>query len=90
MEKVILVSEENHGMILVAANEDAAKRALLKTDWVDSYSSIYMEDRVNEFNNHFLSLEEIYGENWKEEYMKFDESQMENMGFYFQKVKIYK
>lgn len=90
MKEIILVREENHGTILAAVSEDAAKRALLETDWVDSYSSIYMEDRVNEFNNHFLSLEEIYGENWKEEYMKFDESQMENLGFYFRKVELYK
>ena len=90
MEKVILVIEENHGAILVAANEDAARRALLETDWVDNYSSIYVEDRVNEFNNHFFSLEEIYGKNWKEEYMKFDEGQMENLGFYFKEVKLYK
>jgi hypothetical protein len=90
MEKVILVVEENHGVILVATNEDAAKRALLEADWVDNYSSIYVEDRVNEFNNHFFSLEEIYGENWEEEYMKFDESQMENLGFYFRKTALYK
>lgn len=89
MKEIILVREENHGAILVAMNKDAAKRALLETDWVDNYSSIYMEDRVNEFNNHFLSLEEIYGENWKEEYMKFDEGQMENLGFYFRKVELY-
>ena len=89
MEKVILVIEENHGTILVATNENAAKRALLETAWVDNYSSIYVEDRVNEFDNHFFSLEEIYGENWEEEYMKFDESQMEKLGFYFRKVDLY-
>ena len=89
MEKVIIVNEENHGTIFVAANEEAAKRALLETDWVDNYSSIYMEDRVNEFNNHFLSLEEIYGENWQEAFMGFNAEQMENMGFYFREVEVY-
>ena len=41
---IYVVSEENHGEIIYAASEEAAKRALLETDWVGQYSDIWIEN----------------------------------------------
>ncbi len=88
MEKVILVSEENHGVILVAMNEEAAKRALLETGWVDMYTSVWIPDG-EKYDGRYEELIDLYGENWEEAYKGFSDEQMENMGFHFKEVEIY-
>lgn len=84
MENAILISEENHGTILAAMSEEAAKRALLETDWINAYTSIWMPDE-----DRYVELIDLFGENWQEAYMGFTDEQMEYMGFYFKKVKLY-
>ena len=89
MENVILISEENHGMILVAMNEESAKRALLETDWINAYTSIWMPDENEKYGGRYVELIDLFGENWQESYMGFTTGQMNDMGFYFKKVKMY-
>ena len=79
---IFIVSEENHGEIIYAATEEAAKRALIDTDWVDFGSTIWIENKEEKYGGHYMSLQELYGENWKEEFMKMDSEALENMGFY--------
>lgn len=88
--KVIIVKEDNHGFIGVAASMIAAKRFLLATDWVDAYTTLYVKERENEDGEHWFSLIDLYGENWKEAYMGFDTNLLANMGFYFREVEVYK
>lgn len=75
---VVTVYEENHGMILVAANDDAAKRALVETDWVNGGSTCDKPD-----GSDWDYLEAIYGNDWKETFLAFNREQLNNMGFYF-------
>lgn len=75
--EVVVIYEDNHGFIGVAANYKAAKQWLIRKGWVDQHSDIYNHDASK-----WESLEELYGENWKEVYMNFDKEDMENMGFY--------
>lgn len=88
--KVIIVKEDNHGFIGVAASMTAAKRFLLATDWVNAYTPLYVEEREDEDGEHWFSLIDLYGENWKETYMGFDTNLLANMGFYFREVEVYK
>lgn len=75
--EIILISEENHGIIGVAANYRAAKQWLIRAGWVDCYTEFW-----NPITNMSSPLEELYGETWKEAYMNFDKEDMEYMGFY--------
>ena len=79
---IYVVSEENHGEIIYAATEEAAKRALLETDWVKQGNDIWIENEEEKYGGHNTTLVELYGENWKEEFMKMDSDALENMGFY--------
>lgn len=79
---IYVVSEENHGEIIYAASEEAAKRALLETDWVKQHSDIWIENEEEKYGGHNATLDQLYGENWKEEFMKMDGDALERMGFY--------
>ena len=79
---IYVVSEENHGEIIYAASEEAAKRALLETDWVKQGNDIWIENEEEKYGGHNITLVELYGENWKEEFMKMNSDALENMGFY--------
>ena len=75
--EIVVIVEENHGVIGIATNYKAAKQWLIRKEWVDQYSEIY-----NHNTSKWESLEELYGENWKETFMNFDKEDMECMGFY--------
>jgi hypothetical protein len=81
--KVLIVKEECHGFIFVADSLDAVKRELLRSNWVNSGCPCW-----DEAKDDWNCLEDIYGENWKEVYMSFDEEGLENMGFYIQEVEV--
>ena len=83
MTNVILISEENHGTIGIAIDEEVAKQWLLDTEWITGYTEMWKPTLQN---RSFLC--DLYGENWKEEYMKFDAGQMENLGFYFKEIEL--
>lgn len=83
MTNVILISEDNHGTIGVATTTEAAKKWLIETGWVASYSELWMPHL-----DEAPALFDLYGEKWEEEYMKFDAEQMENLGFFFKKVEL--
>lgn len=85
---VYVVSEENHGEILYAASEDAARRALVDTDWVGRYSDIWCPDENERWGGHNMTLDELYGENWKEKFLKFSRELLENMGFYIKEYEV--
>lgn len=74
---ITVVYEECHGMILVAANDDAAKRALIETDWVNSGTACDLPD-----GSDWDCLENVYGDKWKESFLAFSREQLNNMGFH--------
>ena len=56
---IYIVSEENHGEIIYAASEEAAKRALLETDWVRQYNDIWVENKEEKYGGHNTTLMEL-------------------------------
>lgn len=87
--KVILIAEDNHGNIGVAASMTAAKRFLLATAWVTARTMLYVKERKDENGKHWFSLFDLYGENWKEAYMGFSTDLLADMGFYFCEEEVY-
>ena len=86
---VYVVTEESHGEIIYAASKEAAKRALIDTDWVRQNSDIWIENDKEEYRGHNATLVELYGENWKEEFVKLDDAALENMGFYISDYEVW-
>ena len=86
---IYVVSEENHGEIIYAASEEAAKRALLETDWVKQGNDIWIENEEEKYGGHNATLEQLYGEKWREEFMKMDSDALECMGFYIHDYEVY-
>lgn len=86
---IYIVSEDNHGEIIYAASESAAKRALIDTDWVGQYNDIWIENENEEDGGHYATLQELYGESWKEEFVKMDSDALEHMGFYINDYELY-
>lgn len=87
--KVIIIAEDSHGNIGVAASMTAAKRFLLATNWVTAYTMLYVEEREDEDGEHWFPLIDLYGENWKESYMGFSTDLLADMGFYFCEEEVY-
>lgn len=87
--KVIIISEENHGFIGVAASMTAAKRFLLASNWINAGIHIWVNDRLNEKGDHYFNLKEAYGENWEKVCMGFDTDALNELGFYFREEKVY-
>ena len=85
---IFVVSEENHGEIIYAATEEAAKRALIDTFWVKQYNDIWIKNKEEKYGGHNITLQELYGENWKEAFMKMDSDALERMGFYISEYEV--
>lgn len=78
---IYVVSEENHGEIIYAASLEAAKRALIETDWVNENMGIWLENKEEKYG-HYELLTTYYGENWQEGFLKENIEALERMGFY--------
>ena len=79
---IFVVHETYEGPILFATSEEAAKRALIETVWVNGGTEIWVENEAERHGGHHEFLTEHYGENWEEAFMKADSEALENMGFY--------
>ena len=91
---IIIVYEENHGVILCAKDYNAAKRALIETDWVNGSCDIWCPDMRNEapiFTGEFRSIKDVYGDNWEEVFLSdlFDDTRLDLMGFHFRKEEVW-
>ena len=91
---IIIVHEENHGTILCAKDRDAAKRALLATNWVYSGSDVWCPDMREEAlmdAGEYRSIKDEYGDNWEEVFLSdlFDDTKLDLMGFHFRKEELW-
>ena len=84
---IYIVSEENHGEIIYAATEEAAKRALIETDWVNENMGIWVGNGKEKYG-HYELLTTYYGENWQERFLKEDIKALERMGFYISEQEV--
>ena len=60
MSKVVLINEDNHGLIGVANNYYNAVKWLTENNWLNSFDDILFED------NRWKTIIEVFGENWKD------------------------
>lgn len=91
---IIIVHEENHGTILCAKDINAAKRALLETDWVNSGCDVWCPDMRDEASmdaGEYRSIKDVYGDNWEEVFLSdlFDDTKLELMGFYLHESEVW-
>lgn len=86
---VFLICEDDHGAIGVATSFKAAKQFLLHHRWVSENTSIWINDRLNEDDNHYFYLNEVYGDSWEEAFLNFSKGELGNMGFYVQERELY-
>ena len=77
--KVYTISEDNHGQVGIAVSRKAALQWLINIDWVGQYTYIWCPDETTGYNT---TLNDLYGENWKEKFLQFSDERLENMGFY--------
>ena len=80
--KVYTISEENHGQIGIAVSYKAALQWLVASDWVGRYSDIWCPDENERWGGYNMTLDVLYGENWKEKFLRFSDDLLKNMGFY--------
>lgn len=80
--KVYTIGEENHGQIGIAVSYKAALQWLIASNWVGQYNDIWCSNENERWGGHNTTLDELYGENWKEKFLQFSKGQLENMGFY--------
>lgn len=62
MNNVILVSEENHGLITVTANYISAINFLMEYDWLNENTEIFYFNG----NDGSSSVKDTFGENWQQ------------------------
>ena len=78
IEKVTIISEENHGVIGVAVDYESAIRWLIQTDWINAGTDFRVDKK-------WQSVEQLFGENWQERLVEQDEEFFEG-SFYFYEV----
>ena len=89
---ITVVIEESHGPIVYAKDDEAAKRALLEMRWVDQFSDVWcpdMSEGVDMDDGDYRALGDVYGDNWKEQYLSFDRNKLELMGYLFYTEDVY-
>lgn len=64
--KVVVVYEDNHGMLVIAKDYNAALRFLLTENWINDYTEVVDED------DEYCYIEERLGKNWRETLLTFD------------------
>ena len=75
IERVIIISEENHGVIGVAVDLESAIRWLIQTDWINGSTDFWVDGK-------FQTAEELFGIYWREKLVDQKEDFFEG-GFYF-------
>ena len=89
MATVFLIYEDDHGAIGVATSFKAAKQFLLRHKWVTEHTCIWINDRLNEDGDHYFHLNEVYGDNWEEAFLNFNEDELGNTSFWTQERELY-
>lgn len=87
MQKVIVVSEDDHGLIRIAKDFQSAVDFLIKDYWIDEGTEVY-----NEAKSEWVRLDELYEENWEEEIRRLPRKSFEDLfdgSFYLKDEEIY-
>lgn len=65
MQEVILVREDNHGLIAVASDYFSAVKFLIEENWLDDTCEIGIDEDLK-------SLQELWGDDWIDEVLALD------------------
>lgn len=65
MKNIIVISEDNHGIIGFAKDLFSAVSYLIKNDWITKNTTFFYEEWGEEF-----SLDDYFGNEWKAEILK--------------------
>lgn len=84
-QNVWVISEDNHGIIGVAASVLAGKQWLIDSAWVTIMSDVWIPQ-----THEAVTLGDLYGENWEKHFLSYDEEELEEMGFCFHKMELHK
>ena len=66
MTEVILVREDNHGLIAVALDYFSAVKFLIEENWLDDTCEIGIDEDLK-------SLQELWGDDWIDEVLALDD-----------------
>ena len=64
--KIVLIDEENHGLIGIADSYKSALLYLINENWNNDYTDIYVG------NNEWKRISEVFGEDWLDKMMEWD------------------
>lgn len=83
--KVIVVYEDNNGMIAIAKNYEMALHFLLSNNWIDEYTEVVDKNNISYY------ITERFGENWKDTIFHWDINTFNDamIMFKLQQVEIY-
>lgn len=70
MTKVLLLYEENHGLLAICNNYDTVIDWLIDEKWLDKSTEACPGN--SEISYNWLTIEEILGEDWEKEIRKMD------------------
>jgi hypothetical protein len=87
MQKVIVVSEDNHGLIRIAKDYPSAVDYLIKDYWINEATEVY-----NEAKSEWMRLDEFYGKDWEKEIRRLPQKNFEELfdgSFYLEDEEIY-
>lgn len=87
--KVYVINEDNHGRIGIAASRKAALQWLISSRWVGQYSEIWCPDKSEHWGGHWTTLDVLYGENWKEEFLQFSDKLLARMDFFINEEEVF-
>ena len=84
--KVILISEENHGLLAVTNNYVSAIKWLVKSDWMTQCSEVYDYD-----NQKFCWFKDWFGNEWFEKILNMTLDQFNELGtsFHLREEEVY-
>lgn len=74
MQKVILVSEDNHGLLCVVKDFQSAIDFLIKECWIDEATEVY-----NDAKSEWVRLDELFGEEWEKEVRNLSRESFEEL-----------
>ena len=83
-KNIWLISEDNHGTLGAATSVPAGKQWLIDSKWVTMEKEVW-----NPQTQEFVTLGELYGDDWEEHFLSCDEEELEDMGFFFEAIELH-
>jgi hypothetical protein len=74
MQKVILVSEDNHGLLCVVKDFQSAIDFLIKEYWIDEATEVYVDAK-----SEWMRLDELFGEDWEKKIRNLSRESFEEL-----------